>query len=78
MRLCVVGAGGVVQSKHLPAIWWLRTRWEPVTVEAIVEPNEQVGQKMARSYGCRWYGCDCCGGGLYGCGADSGCGGGFL
>jgi predicted dehydrogenase len=55
VRLGIVGAGGVVQSKHLPAIWRLRTKWEPVTVEAVVEPNEQVGQKVARLYACRWY-----------------------
>ncbi|MEP7355943.1 MAG: Gfo/Idh/MocA family oxidoreductase [Anaerolineales bacterium] len=55
VRLGLVGAGGVVQSKHLPAIWRLRTLWEPVTVEAIVEPNEQVGRKVAALYGCRWY-----------------------
>jgi virulence factor len=55
VRLGIVGAGGVVQSKHLPAIWRLRTKWEPVTVEAIVEPDERAGQKVAALYGCRLY-----------------------
>src|SRR5215471_18639516 len=55
VRLGVVGAGGVMQSKHLPALWRLRTQWEPVTLEAIVEPNAAVGQKVANLYGCRWY-----------------------
>jgi len=55
VRLGMVGTGGVAQSKHLPALWRLRTQWEPVTLEAIVEPNAAVGQKVARLYGCRWY-----------------------
>jgi predicted dehydrogenase len=55
VRLGLVGAGGVVQSKHLPALWRLRTQWEPVTVEAIAEPNQMIGQKVAGLYGCRWY-----------------------
>jgi predicted dehydrogenase len=55
VRLGLVGAGGVVQSKHLPAIWRLRTQWEPLTVEALAEPNPMVGQKVAGLYGCRWY-----------------------
>lgn len=55
VRLGFVGAGGVVQSKHLPALWRLRTQWEPVTVAALVEPNEAVGRKVADLYGCHWY-----------------------
>src|SRR5690349_3718291 len=55
LRLGFAGAGGVVQSKHLPALWRLRTQWEPVTVAAIAEPNEEVGRKVAALYGCRWY-----------------------
>src|SRR5258707_9950637 len=55
VRLGIVGAGGVVQSKHLPAIWRLRTQWEPVTVVAIAEPDEAVARKVAALYGCHWY-----------------------
>ena len=55
VRLGIVGAGGVVQSKHLPALWRLRTQWEPVDVAAIAEPNELTGKKVAELYGCRRY-----------------------
>lgn len=55
VRLGLVGAGGVVQSKHLPALWRLQTQWEPLTVAALVEPNAAVGRKVAQLYHCRWY-----------------------
>lgn len=55
VRLGIIGAGGVVQSKHLPAIWRLRTMWEPVEVVAIAEPQEPVGKKVMGLYGCHWY-----------------------
>jgi predicted dehydrogenase len=55
VRLGIVGAGGVAQSKHLPAITRLRTLWEPVVVTAIAEPDARQGQKVAEIYGCRHY-----------------------
>ncbi len=55
VRLGLIGAGGVAQSKHLPAILRLRTIWEPVVVAAVADPNAQQGRKVADLYGCRWY-----------------------
>lgn len=55
VRLAIIGAGGVTQSKHLPAIWRLRTIWEPVEVLAIAKRNERDGRKISELYGCRWY-----------------------
>jgi predicted dehydrogenase len=56
IRLGYIGAGGVVQSKHLPAIQRLRTLWEPVEVCAFVTPDEQQAGKVQRLYGGHWYG----------------------
>lgn len=55
IRLAIIGAGGVTQSKHLPAIWRLRTIWEPVEVRAVAKRNERDGRKVSELYGCRWY-----------------------
>ena len=55
IKLAVIGAGGVAQSKHLPAITRLKTIWEPVEVSAICIRNEQQGKKTAAIYGCKWY-----------------------
>jgi predicted dehydrogenase len=55
IRLGICGAGGVAQSKYLPAINRLRTIWEPVKVAAIAEPRQEHGEKVAAIYGCRWY-----------------------
>jgi predicted dehydrogenase len=55
LRVGIIGAGGVTQSKHLPAIWRLRTLWEQVEVPAVVKRNERDGRKVADLYGCRWY-----------------------
>lgn len=55
IRLGVIGAGGVTQSKHLPAIWRLKTVWEPIEVPAIVKRTEREGRRIAEMYGCRWY-----------------------
>src|SRR5574341_886246 len=55
IRLGVIAAGGVTQSKHLPAIWRLRTIWEPIEVPAVSKRDERDGTKVAELYGCRWY-----------------------
>jgi predicted dehydrogenase len=55
LKIGIIGAGGVTQSKHLPAIWRLKTIWEPVEVPAIVKRNKRDGQKVAEMYGCHWY-----------------------
>lgn len=51
VRLAVIGAGGVTQSKHLPAIWRLRTIWEPVEVVAAAKRDERDNEKTAALYG---------------------------
>lgn len=55
VRLAIVGAGGIVQAKYLPAITRLRTLWEPVEVTAIADPDEPQGRKIQDIYGARWY-----------------------
>jgi len=55
VRLGIVGAGGVAQSKHLPAITRLITIWEQVEVPAISIRREAHGKKVADLYNCRWY-----------------------
>ncbi len=51
VRLAIIGAGGVTQSKHLPAIWRLRTIWEPVEVIAAAKRDERDNEKTAALYG---------------------------
>lgn len=55
LRIAFMGAGGVVQSKHLPALWRLKTLWEPVTVAAVCDPSDEAGRKVAALYGCAHY-----------------------
>jgi predicted dehydrogenase len=55
LKIGIIGAGGVTQSKHLPAIWRLKTLWEPVIIPAFVSRSERDGKKVAEMYGCRWY-----------------------
>jgi len=55
VRLGIIGAGGVAQSKHLPAINRLITTWEQVEVPAISIRREVQGKKVAELYNCRWY-----------------------
>ena len=55
IRLAIIGAGGVTQSKHLPAIWRLRTIWEPVEVVAAAKRNERDNEKTAALYGYKPY-----------------------
>jgi len=58
IRLGFVGAGGVVQSKHWPAISRLRVLWEPVEVVAFTTPDETQADKVRAVFGGRWY-ADC-------------------
>lgn len=51
VRLGIIGAGGVTQSKHLPAVWRLKTIWEPVEVVAAAKRNEKDNAKTASLYG---------------------------
>lgn len=55
LRLGFVGAGGVCQSKYLPAVMRLRTLWEPVAIAAVAEPDEVQGEKVAALYGAARY-----------------------
>lgn len=55
IRLAIIGAGGIAQTKYLPAVMRLRTMWEPVEVAAISRRDRQQGEKIAKLYGCRWY-----------------------
>jgi predicted dehydrogenase len=55
IRLGIIGAGGVAQSKYLPAIARLRTLWEPVEVIAFAEPSEAQGRKVESVWGAKWY-----------------------
>jgi predicted dehydrogenase len=55
VRLGIIGAGGVAQSKYLPAIARLRMIWEPVEMVAFAEPREEQAQKVRSIYGGRWY-----------------------
>lgn len=55
VRLGIIGAGGVAVSKHLPAVWRLKTVWEPVELAAICRRDERAGRALAEMYGCRWY-----------------------
>lgn len=56
VRLGIIGAGGVAQSKHIPAIMRLKTIWEPVELIAVSSLDERAGRKIEQMYGCRWYG----------------------
>ena len=55
LRLAVIGAGGVAQSKWLPALRRLQTLWDPVELVGIADPAEAQGRKVQRLYTCPWY-----------------------
>jgi predicted dehydrogenase len=55
LRLAVIGAGGVAQSKWLPALRRLQTLWDPVELVGIADPAEDQGRKVQRLYTCPWY-----------------------
>ena len=55
LRLAMIGAGGVAQSKWLPALARLRTLWDPVELVGVADPAEDQGRKVERVHGCRWY-----------------------
>jgi len=55
LRLAMIGAGGVAQSKWLPALARLRTLWDPVELVGVADPEEDQGRKLERIHGCRWY-----------------------
>ncbi len=55
IRLGIIGAGGVAQSKYFPAIARLRMIWEPVEVVAFAEPRMDQARKVQDIYGGRRY-----------------------
>ena len=55
LSLGIIGAGGVAQSKHWPAILRLRVLWEPVEVAAFAGLDEVQGRKAEMVFGGRWY-----------------------
>ena len=55
IRLGVIGAGGVAQSKYFPAIARLRMIWEPIEIAAFSEPREDQAQKVQAVYGGKWF-----------------------
>jgi predicted dehydrogenase len=55
LRLGMIGAGGVAQSKWLPALARLRTLWDPVILVGVADPAQEQGRKVERVHGCRWY-----------------------
>jgi predicted dehydrogenase len=50
VRLAIVGAGGVAQSKYLPALARLRSRWEPVELVGLVTPDARQADKLRRTW----------------------------
>jgi predicted dehydrogenase len=55
IRLGLIGAGGVAQSKYFPAVARLRMIWEPVEIAAFAEPREAHGRKVQAIYGGQWF-----------------------
>lgn len=55
LRLGIIGAGGVAQSKYFPSVARLRMTWEPVEIVAFAEPREDHARKVQAVYGGRWY-----------------------
>jgi len=55
IRMGIIGAGGVAQSKYLPAVQRLRTIWEPLQVTAVTTLDKQQAEKVAALYGCNTY-----------------------
>jgi len=55
IRLSIIGAGGVAQSKYFPAVARLRMIWEPIEIAAFAEPRENHARKVQSIYGGQWY-----------------------
>lgn len=51
VRLGVIGAGGVAQSKYFPAVARLRMIWEQVEIAAFAEPRAPHADKVRAIYG---------------------------
>jgi predicted dehydrogenase len=55
IKLGIIGAGGIAQSKYLPAIARLRMLWEPIEIAAFAEPRAVQAYKVERIYGGTYY-----------------------
>lgn len=55
VRLGIIGAGPVVQSKHWPAVKRLQMIWEPVEVTAFALRTENQAKKVMNVLGGTWY-----------------------
>lgn len=55
VKLAIIGAGGVAQSKYFPAIARLQTIWEPVEIVAFATRNEAQARKVEGIYRARHY-----------------------
>ncbi len=55
IRLGVIGAGGVAQSKYFPSVARLRMIWEPVQIAAFAEPRADHAAKITGVYGGKHY-----------------------
>lgn len=55
LRLGIIGAGPVVQSKHWPAIQRLRVIWEPIEVVAFALRTRHQAQKVQAVFNASWY-----------------------
>jgi predicted dehydrogenase len=56
VRVAVLGAGGVAQSKYLPSLALLRSRWEPVELVAVSSLDHRQAEKLSRLSGVPAYG----------------------
>jgi predicted dehydrogenase len=56
IRLSIIGAGGVAQSKYFPSVARLRMIWEPIEIVAFAEPRPDHAQKVQSIYGGRCFG----------------------
>src|SRR5689334_19652488 len=50
IRLGIIGAGGVAQSKYFPAVARLRMIWEPIEITAFAEPRTEHEDKIEAIY----------------------------
>jgi predicted dehydrogenase len=55
LGVAVVGCGGVAQAKWLPAIRYLATRSEPVTIAGLVDVDQGTREKVSRLYAADGY-----------------------